>query len=339
MKALNTVVKSSLFRLGALDLARRRGGGGNPVRVLRYHSVSEAAPWRAEAISVSPRTFAAQMRFVAANYSVVDLDAVLAHLETGASLPPRPVVVTFDDGYVDNHDHALPILRDLNLTATFFITAGPVVRGEPFWVGWVQELAMTTAHLDALVRAFDLTLPARVPRQKVADALTALAARRSAAWRDAFLEEVAAVAPDAPPRSGRPSYMMTPDHMIALHDAGMTIGAHTVTHPILSAQDDATTRAELADSRRLLEEVLNGVAVRHLAYPNAPGVLTNYDDRTRVLARQAGFATCGTSQRGVVERTSDPFALPRLGIHHGLDDAAFAFRLEEHRFRGLLHHR
>ncbi|MFA7429218.1 MAG: polysaccharide deacetylase family protein [Rhodospirillaceae bacterium] len=333
-----SAAKAVLYRSGLIALSRGRTQPRAGVRVLRYHSVSPlGAAYRADAISVSPADFARQMRFLARHYTVIGLDRVADHIIDGTPLPPRAACITFDDGYKDNVVHAFPILADLRLPATFFITAGPVVLGTSFWVAWVQHLVMTTAYLDRLAAAFDLTVQGGTEaqrRQKLADALTALAARRSTEWRDAMIADAVTAAPDAPPLDRAP-YMMTVEDLRTLHAGGMTIGAHTVTHPILSSQDDATALHELTEARRLLEDAI-GAGVHHLAYPNAPGVLVNFDDRTRRLARQAGYRSGNTSRRGMVDATSDPLALTRQGVHNGLDEAAFAFRLEEHHFTSLL---
>lgn len=110
--------------------AAERALAGRTVPILMYHQVS---PWPAkgfEKYTVTPRAFAAQMRWLAlAGYTPVGLDALLAHRATGAPLPRRPVVITFDDGFASCVEHAVPVLQSRGFTATFYLVAG--LMGQP----------------------------------------------------------------------------------------------------------------------------------------------------------------------------------------------------------------
>jgi len=109
--------------------AGRELGGSRAVPILMYHQVS-AAPMRAFArYTVTSRTFAAQMRWLSlAGYEPITLDRLLEHRRTGAVLPSRPVVITFDDGFRDLVHHAVPVLSRHGFTATFFLVAGLMGR-------------------------------------------------------------------------------------------------------------------------------------------------------------------------------------------------------------------
>lgn len=90
-----------------------------------YHQVTPNPLPGFQKYAVSPRSFARQMGWLAgAGYTVVGLDALLAHRRGGPRLPRRPVVITFDDGFRDCLEHAVPTLRERNFTALFFLVAG-----------------------------------------------------------------------------------------------------------------------------------------------------------------------------------------------------------------------
>ena len=105
---------------------------------------------------------------------------------------------------------------------------------------------------------------------------------------------------------------LSSEQMRSLQQSGVEIGAHTITHPILSMSSDETARNEIARSKVQLEEC-SGVAVRAFAYPfGAPGL--DFAGRERDFARQSGFLFAFAGEGGCIERTNDPFNLPRTGI-------------------------
>ncbi|MBV7253462.1 polysaccharide deacetylase family protein [Streptomyces albidoflavus] len=104
---------------------RARGPEDQPVPILMYHAVTRSPAAATRALSVTPDAFAEQMAMVTA-YGCTPLTAAqLANRwRTGRPLPPRPVLITFDDGYEGVHRHALPVLAELALPATVFVTTG-----------------------------------------------------------------------------------------------------------------------------------------------------------------------------------------------------------------------
>ena len=104
--------------------------------------------------------------------------------------------------------------------------------------------------------------------------------------------------------------MLTRRQVRELRDAGMTIGAHTVSHPILAREPDDRARGEIQDGKRELEALL-GEAVTVFAYPNGrPG--DDYAARHVAMARDAGFEAAVTTAWGAASHTTDPFEIPRF---------------------------
>jgi peptidoglycan/xylan/chitin deacetylase (PgdA/CDA1 family) len=104
--------------------------------------------------------------------------------------------------------------------------------------------------------------------------------------------------------------MLTSQQVRALHDAGMGIGAHTVTHPILTRISDETARSEAGEGKRTLERLI-GVPVTLFAYPNGrPG--RDYDKRHVGLIRSLGFHAAVSTGWGAATRESDVYQLPRF---------------------------
>lgn len=224
------------------------------------------------------------------------------------SLPQRAAAITFDDGYRDNHDVALPLLRRHGMQAAFFVATGflnggimfndrviEAVRGASgpsLDAGW---LGLGVLGLDGVERR----------RDAVGRLLTAVKHLPPAQRNDAV-----ARIEDACGGRARSDLMMDDAQVRALHAAGMEIGGHTRTHPILRVLDDAAARAEIqagADDLR----AITGRAPEVFAYPNGrPG--EDFDERHCPMVKAAGFRYAFTTQAGVATRGTDPLRLPRF---------------------------
>jgi peptidoglycan/xylan/chitin deacetylase (PgdA/CDA1 family) len=122
------------------------------VPILMYHYVSVPPPgadkYRLD-LSVTPDQFAAQLGWLRRNgFSAISLDALYFALAEGARLPPRPVVLTFDDGYADAYTNAFPLLRTFGMTATFFVVTDWLDTAQPGYLTWPQAREMAAAGMS-----------------------------------------------------------------------------------------------------------------------------------------------------------------------------------------------
>lgn len=288
------------------------------VVVLRYHAVGapgEIARYLDPGLSVTPERFRAQVRFLASRFVVGSPDELPALLGRGPSAP-LAALLTFDDGYRDNHDVVLPILREEGVPAAFFVTTGPLETRRGLWISELWRLA-------AALPAGPVELPAGAPREVPAGAAERRAWRRAmTAWlsaadagtREAALDALAARA-DRARGEGLADSFLLPGQVRAMHHAGMTIGAHTRTHPHLDRLDPALHLEEVAGARQDLEALL-GAPVRHFAYPN-PGGGGPVGGAARAAAERAGFSSAFTSIPDPMRPAPDALRLPRLGVYAG----------------------
>jgi peptidoglycan/xylan/chitin deacetylase (PgdA/CDA1 family) len=121
------------------------------VPILMYHYLSTPPPdadiYRRD-LSVSPELFAAHLDAMqAAGYTAISLYDLLAHLTQGAPLPDKPVILTFDDGYRDNFEHALPLLQERGMAATFFVVTDFIDEQRPAYLTWDMVRAMHAAGM------------------------------------------------------------------------------------------------------------------------------------------------------------------------------------------------
>jgi peptidoglycan/xylan/chitin deacetylase (PgdA/CDA1 family) len=120
-----------------------------------YHYVSELPPgadvYRRD-LTVTPPRFAEHLAYLKAEgYTAITLDDLLYALAQGRPLPPRPVILTFDDGYLDNYEHAFPLLRDAGFMATFFVITDFVTDARAGYMTWpqIEEMAAAGMHFGA----------------------------------------------------------------------------------------------------------------------------------------------------------------------------------------------
>lgn len=122
------------------------------VPILMYHYISEPPPgadrYRID-LSVKPQDFERQLQYLSANgYTTISLYDLYAHLSLGRALPPRPIVLTFDDGYRDHYEHAFPLLQKYGMRGTFFVTTDFINFGNPHHLTWEMVKEMSAAGMD-----------------------------------------------------------------------------------------------------------------------------------------------------------------------------------------------
>lgn len=263
----------------------------------------------------------------ARGFDLVGLDAVPGRLAAPESGRPF-AVLTFDDGYRDNLVHAAPVLARHAAPWTLFVTADFAEgRGRLWWI----ELERAVSRLDRVRlppgrgRAA-LDLPASTPDEKTA-AFDAVYRALRAGPEAELLSGIAGLCREAGLREGEVAaeLCLTWDEIAALSaEPGVTIGAHTVSHPMLAKHAADTAAREIAEGRARIEARI-GRPVRHLSYPvGDPG---SAGRREFDMARGQGFATAVTTRPGhlFAGHAAHLHALPRVsvnGLHQS--DAALA---------------
>lgn len=129
------------------------------VPILMYHHIDTPPP-DADAIrrdlSVTPQNFEAQLHYLKqAGYESVTLNDLALYLTVGKPLPPRPIILTFDDGYADAYHHAFPLLRSYGFVGTFFLISAPIDQGNPDFLSWDQVREMHAAGMKFEPHSYD----------------------------------------------------------------------------------------------------------------------------------------------------------------------------------------
>jgi peptidoglycan/xylan/chitin deacetylase (PgdA/CDA1 family) len=293
---------------GGAALARRRRArrGDHRVFVLEYHDVCGDGP-EPEG-SVAATRFRRHLRFLKRHVRFVSLGEAAARLAERRPLGEDLAVVTLDDGYAGNWEHAWPVLRAERVPAAVFVTTG-FLDGAELWFDAaercfaraVSETARTVADPELAAAIERWRRPAE--RARVKGWLKGLARPR----RDGLLAGLRTAFPPLAP-AARP---LAWAQVRALHEAGVEIGCHTVTHPIMSTLTRDEQEAEVVRARdRIAAET--GEVPRLFAYPN--GAASDFTDETvRVLA-SAGFVAACTTVRGSNRPGCDLLRLARIGV-------------------------
>jgi peptidoglycan/xylan/chitin deacetylase (PgdA/CDA1 family) len=285
--------------LGALMAGVAPAGPRSRLSIVIFHRV-HAQPDPLFPDDVDEQRFNAICAWLAAWYNVLPLDEAVQRLAEGR-LPARPLCITFDDGYADNHDRALPILRAHGLCATFFIATG-FLDGGRMWNDTVVESIRRCAEPGLDLSALGLPGIGQLDLRSVAARRVSMHSLLNAAkylpppQRQQVVDRVGALAGVHLPGD----LMMRSDQVRAMAAAGMQIGAHTVTHPILARLDDEQARTEMQRSKAELESLL-GRPVDLFAYPNGkPG--QDYLPRDAQLARALGFRAAVSTVPGAARQ-------------------------------------
>lgn len=301
----------------ATDLALRAAlrmlspkGTGARLSVVLFHRVLPA-PDALFPDDIDQARFRQICDWLATWFCVLPLDQAL-QLQAEARLPARALAITFDDGYADNHDLAMPILRERGLSATFFI-ATAYLDGGRMWNDTLVEALRRTPHgrLDLSALGLDgvesVDLSSSEARRKAVHRMLSATKYLPPAQRQRAVEHIASQAGARLPDD----LMMSTAQLRAMHAAGMGIGAHTITHPILASLDDVTAATEIQAGKATLESLLQR-PVTLFAYPNGkPG--QDYLPRDVALVRQAGFEAAVSTAHGAWRPDHDDrFQLPRF---------------------------
>lgn len=239
------------------------------------------------------------------SFNVLPLDQAVAKLKAGV-LPARAACITFDDGYADNHDVALPILQCHGLPATFFIATGFLDGGRMWNDTVIESVRRTSVGLLDAGNAGCYAVGTSVEKAAAVGAII----RKIKYWpmvqRLAAAQDIAKAALVNPPNN----LMMTSGQVKAMRHAGMQIGAHTLSHPILAYLNHEQARNEIKGSKDFLEQLL-GERITLFAYPNGkPG--EDYEASSVEVVQSLGFDAAVSTQWGASRTGDDLFQIKRF---------------------------
>src|SRR5215471_4717453 len=321
------------FGLWRAILAARQARIGRwaGLTVVLYHRVvhpAHLAGLDPELVDATPEEFDEQMAFLRHHFEPVSLDQVTDAALQKTALPPNAVLVTFDDGYRDNYQHALPVLVRHGMKAAFFVSSAYLTERRLFW--WEQVSFFLRNANREVVR---LTYPEPLEFDlRIAGGSTSAIRRLNRIIKDHHGLDLPRFLAALPYACGVPwsadeerahgdQALMTWADVRGLLDAGMAVGSHTRNHRVLQTLPADDLDRELGGSREDIEAKV-GRPVRTIAYP--VGRAVSSQPAIREALRRTGYDLGFTAIPGFnrFERVVDLFDLKRLPIDRGTPPGA-----------------
>jgi peptidoglycan/xylan/chitin deacetylase (PgdA/CDA1 family) len=275
--------------------------------VLTYHRVAEPDDdHHPGLISASPEAFARQMEELGRRFSFVGLDPILARAANGPPIPPRALLITFDDAYRDFATSAWPVLRGLGIPVVLFVPTGFPDQPVAFWWDRLYAALVRTQRTESIETGGGL-LPLATRAERLA-AFRFLRMRLKGLAHPAAMAEVddlVAQLGAEPPRSS----VLGWDELRRLAAEGVTLAAHSRVHPLLERVDPAELDDEIEGSRAdLVREI--GSAPAAFAYPSG-----SHSDQVVERVAAIGIRAAFTTMRGVNDlRRADWHRLRRINV-------------------------
>ena len=287
------------------------------LHILTYHRVlpiqqSMCYPFQG---MVMPRdTFEAQMSYLANSYVVLGFSQGLERLQSG-NLPKKSVVVTFDDGYRDNYEYALPILKKYAIPATFFVVTDALEQRMRLWWDEVAEAIRLLSLRESLTKDETEQFPPwvcetlnklskKIGYQKVADEL--VHAMNDISLKDRLMIRESLLRLINNDMSMIQDLMLTWEQVKEMHNSGMSFEAHTRTHAFIDELSEDEARKEVQDCVNSLKSKLN-TSIQYFSYPRG-----RYTERLQPLLENAGIRAAVTTDQGQNRPGANVFQLKRL---------------------------
>ena len=306
---------------GACDLFSQH------VRIITYHRILDVVsvenyPFDENLVSATKEDFIWQMNFIKQRFKPMTLRALHGCLVSDTKPPPNSVIITFDDGFVDNFEVAYPVLKELEIPATFFVTVGQIGEKESFWfdkvVYMIKKAMPGTYHLNSIDKTIEIHATEkknnirdllRILKQTDNEKRLALVDELEAQFSHAFYEHEKTL-----------SATMSWEQIIELSRNGMEIASHTMTHPVLSKLSRDELEWELSESKRIIEEK-TGHSCESISYP--VGGLDSFNAETINLVKKYYKMGCtyvkGTNKLSHI----DCHQLKRIHISSTINNAMF----------------
>lgn len=300
---LKTFVALGLNVLGIIDWYEKRQ---NVINILMLHQINYSN--NSLGLSITPELFEELVVFLKSRYDLLSFDQAVDRLKTHDN--QSGCVLTFDDGYRDNYDHAFPILKKHAAPATIFVTSDALETGVFGWDLFDQAVTKTDA---AVINLEQLGLKSyRLADYERASLIADLHRKLKTlphSKKNQIVEHVIANYGDS---DSKQRTMLTWEEAREMADSGLiTIGAHTITHPILSRVDSVQARHEIITGKSFIEARL-GFSVHYFAYPN--GGVSDFNDEHVDMVKQAGYLAACSTMAGTNGEKTDLFRLRRIDV-------------------------
>jgi peptidoglycan/xylan/chitin deacetylase (PgdA/CDA1 family) len=275
--------------------------------ILMYHRVEPRKNLWFFPYSITVSDFENQLKYLLKHYTILSLEELVENIYERKPISKKAVTLTFDDGYKDNYLYAYPILKKYGVPATIFLTTGPIDSGELFW--W-DKILYVVQHTTRDVLEIDEigSFPLRSSGERIRAASSLL--KRLAGFpepeKNLLIERIVRMsAVNIPAGLGKDVNLSWAD-VREMNRSGINIGAHSVTHPILTKLSPEQVEGEVIQSKKAIEERLDR-EVTAFSYPGG-----RFSKGTTDFLKESGFRCALTSIARMTNLESNPYELGRI---------------------------
>jgi len=313
-------IAAIIFYYSGIFVFYKRFVMNGKVTILMFHRVTDT--FFDVSLLVKRKTFEECMKYIAQSYPVISMDFLIQNFDEWKNIPDNSFVITFDDGWIDSYNTAYPILNQLKLPATIYLTTGFVSSKCSYWQ---EELNFLLIQILANKQVFlntDNTISTPEISLKLRD-LISKSEGEPVIFK--FIDYLKKFTHDKISKTISDLQAFLKEHSIKvsedrhrsfanwvelnnIKDSNISFGSHTVNHPILTNEQTNVVKEEISKSREIIEKE-TGRNIIHFCYPNG-----NYNDDIKGIVSKSYKSAC-TTKGGFVSKESDIYSLNRIGIN------------------------
>ncbi len=313
-KAIKKIIYFVIYYSGLLKLLLFFFSKQNKCVILFYHRFADKKN-NSILHKLDKKSFQKQMRYLKKCYDVISLDNLVEKVRKKERFQKTAIVITIDDGFKDNYDFAYPILKELNIPATIFLTTGLIGTSK---VPWVDELGVALEKTNRKRLSFaelfgnnTIDISDTASRANAFHQIYLKLLYLDHNLKLEYLNRLMQYLGNNDGTEYHERTMLNWSEIVEMSKNGITFGAHTMSHPTLSKMKTKQAKAEIYLSRKEIEKFLKN-KVNHFAIPN--GQPRDFTEELRAFCRNENFKSVLTTNFGIVNENSSLYDLPRVHI-------------------------
>lgn len=294
---LHFLLRTGFFQLAHLVCRRR-------IRILTYHRFGER--------HLTSKDFERQICFLNKHFSFLDLDSLLNFLRCKNLVPPYSVVLTVDDGYKDFYTVAFPILKKYSIPATVFLTTDFIDNKIWLWHDLLNYAIDNTRKTALTFQGRTFYLVHKKGKTSFKSYIDKICTRSRIPERDTLISQLLNDLSVTIPEHPSPDYApLSWNQIIEMSEFGISYGAHTCSHPILSMLSNHEAHEEILQSKKRIEDIMKR-RISAFCYPN--GKENDFNEEVKEIVKECQFECAMSTIYGMNDLHSDRYELRRIGL-------------------------
>ena len=263
---------------------------------------------------VKKETFESQIKYLSQHYNIISLEEFQCHAFNNAPLKPNSVILTFDDGFIDNYTYAYPILKKYGCHATFFPIGNSLNDKGEVWLHWFYFLLdnISTDRISIELdgdKIIDSQMNSESDKLSIIKHMKFFLEKSSDTEKYKVAKELGKYLP-ANLKHYKDNYLSV-DEIQELSANGFSFGGHTMSHPKMANLSFERKKTEIEQTKSLLSSIIN---CRLCAFSYPHGQKTDFDQQDKQLLKDNGFTCALTTVEGLNDKDTDIFELKRIEV-------------------------